>query len=262
MLDLDWSTILWEILNFLIITVVLYFLVFKPMAKRAELRAIEKATLKAELEHDRAEAAVKLDEIDDRLINLEEEIQKISDEAYANSQILQNNLLEATHEEAKTILLNAVNESRKEQLVDIKKNQVELVNTVLKITRDTLQSVIPPEVHTRLVEELSTAIWDMGRSDMSAVQRVRDSLEGRQPTVRIEVPAALTNEQYLKLLNTFNALADKEVDLQIKVVPEMIAGIKARIGDIVLDNSLSNQIDSLRDQVSRSMETFSPVQNE
>ena len=82
---------------------------------------------------------------------------------------------------------------------------------------------------------------------MSAVQRVRDSLEGRQPTVRIEVPAALTNEQYLKLLNTFNALADKEVDLQIKVIPEMIAGIKARIGDIVMDNSLGNQIDSLRD---------------
>ena len=128
MLDLDWSTILWEILNFLIITVVLYFLVFKPMAKRAELRAIEKATLKAELEHDRAEAAVKLDEIDDRLINLEEEIQKISDEAYANSQILQNNLLEATHEEAKTILLNAVNESRKEHLVTSKIGG--LVNTV------------------------------------------------------------------------------------------------------------------------------------
>ncbi len=34
MLDLDLSTIIWEIINFLVLTVALYFLVFKPMTKR------------------------------------------------------------------------------------------------------------------------------------------------------------------------------------------------------------------------------------
>ena len=145
MLDLDWSTILWETLNFLLITVVLYFLVFRPMAKRAEIRAIEKARLKAELEFDRSEAAVKLEEIDDRLVNFEQEVQKISDEAYASSQNLQTNLLEATRKEAKTVMLDAVKEARKEQFVDIKHNQVELVAAILAITKQTLKSVIPPE---------------------------------------------------------------------------------------------------------------------
>src|SRR5665811_76082 len=142
MLDLDWSTILWETLNFLLITVVLYFLVFRPMAKRAEIRAIEKARLKAELEFDRSEAAVKLEEIDDRLVNFEQEVQKISDEAYAGSQNLQTNLLEATRKEAKTVMLDAVKEARKEQFVDIKHNQVELVAAILAITKQTLKSVI------------------------------------------------------------------------------------------------------------------------
>lgn len=262
MLDLDWSTILWEILNFLLISVILYFLVFRPMAKRAEIRAIEKAQLKAELELDRAEAGVKLEEIDDRLINLEEEIQTISDEAYASSQLLQSNLLEATREEASAILMDAVNESRKEQLVDIKRNQVALVSAVLAISKQTLKSVIPPEVHARLLEELTSNIWNLGKTDMHTVQNIRESLEDRTPTVEVSVPLELTNEQRMKLLNTFNALADKEVDMDIKLVPEMIAGIKARIGDIVLDNSLGDQIDTLKDQVSRSLEIFASIQDD
>ena len=97
---------------------------------------------------------------------------------------------------------------------------------------------------------------------MRTGQNIRDSLEDRLPTVQVSIPVALTQEQRMKLLNTFNALADKEVDLDIQIVPEMIAGIKARIGDIVLDNSLGNQIDNLKDQVSRSLETFSPIQDD
>ena len=100
MLDLNIGTIIWEIVNFVIITVVLYFLVFKPMTKRAEARAIEKAENKAALERDVEEAAVRLREIEDRLSHLDEEVQVITDEAYSNSQVLQKELLEATRQEA------------------------------------------------------------------------------------------------------------------------------------------------------------------
>ena len=128
MLDLNIGTIIWEIVNFLIITVVLYFLVFKPMTKRAEARAIEKAENKAALERDVEEAAVRLREIEDRLSHLDEEVQVITDEAYSNSQVLQKELLEATRQEADQIMLDAVQEARKEQAIDIKKNQIELVD--------------------------------------------------------------------------------------------------------------------------------------
>ena len=121
MLDLNISTIIWEIVNFLIITVVLYFLVFKPMTKRAEARAIEKAENKAALERDVEEAAVRLREIEDRLSHLDEEVQVITDEAYSNSQVLQKELLEATRQEADQIMLDAVQEARKEQAIDIKR---------------------------------------------------------------------------------------------------------------------------------------------
>ena len=81
MLDLDLSTIIWEIINFLALTVILYFLVFKPMTKRAEERSIEKAALRAALQKDQMDAEQRLEELDQRLLNLDEEIEKITDQA-------------------------------------------------------------------------------------------------------------------------------------------------------------------------------------
>ena len=262
MLDLDLSTIIWEILNFLVLTVILYFLVFKPMTKRAEERAIEKAALRAELQRDQMDARQRLEELDERLINLDEEIEKITDQAYVNSQIQQKDLLEATREEAESIMMEAVSEARKEQEVDIKRLQNNLVDTVISISNATLRQVTPAQVHDTLIEEMTRHIWNMGRTDMRMVQNIRESLEERIPTVDLEVPRELTPEQQLKLLNTFNALTDKEVELEVTVRPELVSGIRARVGDIVLDNTISAHLDSLRDEIGQKLETLAKPDDE
>ena len=262
MLDLDLGTIIWEILNFLVLTVILYFLVFEPMTRRAEERAIEKAALRAALQRDHLDARQRVEELDERLLNLGEEIERITDEAYVNSQIQQRDLLDATREEAEFIMMEAVNEARKEQEVDIKRLQGDLVETVIRISNDTLREVTPAQVHDQLIEEMTRNIWNMGRTDMRMVQNIRESLEARIPTVEIEVPRELTTEQQMKLINTFNALADKEVDLEVAVKPELVSGIRARVGDIVLDNTIYAHLDSLRDEIGQKLETLAKPENE
>ena len=262
MLDLDLGTIIWEIINFLVLTIVLYFLVFKPMTKRAEERATEKAAARAALLADRDTAALKLAELDERLLNLDEEIQQITDEAYENSQIQQKDLLDATREEANQIMMEAVSEARKEQEVEIKRSQMNLVDNVIAISNDTLARITPPKVHDELIEELSRTIWNMGKTDMRMVQGIRDSLADRIPTVEVAVPRELSAEQQMKLISTFNALADKEVDLEISIQPELVAGIKARIGDIVLDNSVGTHLKSLRDEINLKLETVAAPDDE
>lgn len=262
MLELDWSTILWEIVNFLIITVVLYFLVFKPMTKRAEQRAIEKAEAKAELEASREESAALLAEIEDRLANLDKEIQQISDEAYANSQVLQEELLQATREEAEQIMVDALQEARKEQLVDYKENQSKLVDTVLGVTAKTLRKALPPQVHERMLDELSSYIWNLGKTDMRLVESIRESLSERSALVELAVPVPLTNEQYVKLFNTFNALVDDEIQLEVEIDDSLIAGAKARFGDVVLDNSLLAQVEGAREDVDKALELDTLVTND
>jgi len=232
------------------------------MTRRAEERAIEKAALRAALQRDHLDARQRVEELDERLLNLGEEIERITDEAYVNSQIQQKDLLDATREEAEFIMMEAVNEARKEQEVDIKRLQGDLVETVIRISNDTLREVTPAQVHDQLIEEMTRNIWNMGRTDMRMVQNIRESLEARIPTVEIEVPRELTTEQQMKLINTFNALADKEVDLEVAVKPELVSGIRARVGDIVLDNTIYAHLDSLRDEVGQKLETLAKPENE
>jgi F0F1-type ATP synthase membrane subunit b/b' len=232
------------------------------MTRRAEERAIEKAALRAALQRDQLDAEQRLEELDERLINLDEEIEKITDQAYINSQNQQEELLEATRQEAEFIMMEAVAEARKEQEVDIKRLQNDLVETVINISNDTLREVIPSEVHDQLLEEMTRNIWNMGRTDMRMVQNIRESLEERIPTVEVEVPRELTTEQQMKLLNTFNALTDKEVDLEVTVKPELVSGIRTRVGDIVLDNTISAHLESLRDEIGLKLETLAKPDNE
>lgn len=256
MLDIKLSTIIWEVLNFLLITLVLYLLVFKPMSKRAKARSIEKAALRLALEQDREEAARQLQEAETRLMKLDGEIQQITDEAYANSRLLQDELLDATRAEASKILQDAIQEARKEQAIELQEHSSALVDLVLEVTKQSLQSVTPPGVHDALVDELSAHIWNLGKTEMTRVQTIRDSLEGRNPSAQLYSPRPLSKEQYVKIYNTFNALSDREIALEVLEDPALIAGLKLRIGDYLIDNSLGSQISQMRQDVRAKLETM------
>jgi len=123
MLDVFLDTIVWQIINFIIIAVALYYLVFKPVARNADRRAKEKAELMRELKEDREEAARKLEEINNRLSNLDEEIEQILQEAYEKNKVKQEELLQATYEEAMQIMANAIQQAKQEQRAELNKNR-------------------------------------------------------------------------------------------------------------------------------------------
>jgi F-type H+-transporting ATPase subunit delta len=84
---------------------------------------------------------------------------------------------------------------------------------------------------------------------MRQVRNIRDSLVEQTPTVYITTAKILSPEQQRSLVRTFGALADKNISMDIEVDPELIAGIRARIGDLVVENSLAVDLNELRSEV-------------
>ena len=262
MLDVYLDTIVWEIINFIIITVALYYLVFKPMARNADRRAKEKAELLRELEEDREEAARKLEEINQRLSHLDEEIEQILQEAYEKSRARQEELLQATYEEAAQIMADAIKQARQEQRAELNKNRQVFTDTILQITGEILQQVIPPQVNDILIDDLTASIWNLGEDDVQRLNTIRGSLEEQMPIIDLTVVRPLTIEQQSKLYNTFSALADKDVEINVEVEPRLIAGVRARIGDFVLDNSVLTNVDNVRTEVNKILEQLSRESHE
>lgn len=254
MLDIDLVTILAEIINFLVLAAVLYFLLFKPIVKRIEQRAKKNEALLAEAQEKRQEAEEKLNEIEQRLSNIDTEIEDRLQQAYEQAQSEKESLLEATQEEAARILSEAENEAEKRQKQEIEELQEELVETILNISGQLLAKTAPPVVHENLVEELNSEIWDLGKSDMRQVRTIRDSLAERTPTVNVTSAKELTPEQQRSLIRTFSALADSNVNMEIDIDPDLIAGIRVRMGDLVVDNTLATELTELKSDVVQSLE--------
>lgn len=254
MLDIDLITILAQIINFLVIAAALYFLLFKPTVKRIEKRAQEKEEMLSNAKQKENEAEEKLAQIEARLADIDNEIETQLEEAYQNAQSESEALLLETQKEAEKIIRDAEKEAEKRQNLEMEQLEQELVDTILNISSQVLSKSTPDKTHEKLIEELNQEIWDMGKSDMPQVRTIRDSLSERTPTVNVVSAKELTPEQQRSLVRTFSALADRNVNMEIEIDPELIAGIRLRMGDLVVENNLAVELEELRAKVLESLE--------
>ena len=249
MLDIDLVTILAEIINFLILAAALYFLLFKPTMKRIDQRSAEKESLLNQIREKEVEAEHKRVEIEQRLSTIDAEIETRLEAAYQQAKEESSSLLEITQKEAEKILSEAENEAAKRQNQEIEELQENLVDTILNICGRLLQKTTPEVTHDKLIEDLNSEIWDLGKSDMRQVRNIRDSLIEHTPTVYITTAKILSPEQQRSLVRTFGALADKTINMNIEVNPELIAGVRARIGDLIVENTLAMELINLKSEI-------------
>lgn len=254
MLDIDLTTILAEIINFLVIAAALYFLLFKPTVKHIEKRAQEKEEMMLNAKQKENEAEEKLAQIEARLADIDKEIEARLEEAYQNAQSESEALLAETQKEAEKIIRDAEKEAERRQSLEMEELEQELVDTILNISAQVLSKSTPDKTHEKLIEELNQEIWDMGKSDMPQVRTIRDSLSERTPTVNVVSAKELTPEQQRSLVRTFSALADRNVNMEIEIDPGLIAGIRLRMGDLVVENNLAVELEELRAEVFESLE--------
>lgn len=254
MLNLDPVTFLAEIINFLVLAVALYFLLFKPVAKRMKMQAEEEQVRMESTREMETQARQNLEETESRLANLEEEIEARLQEAFLEAKAESQVLLEATEQEAKQILQEAEFEAVKHQRQEVKQLQKDLVGSILEISGQVLSRTSPDSVHENLIEKLTKEIWDLGKRDMRQVNAIRDSLSERIPTVIVSAAREISPEQQRDLIRTFSALVDRNVNMDIELNPSLIAGIRVRMGDLIVENSLAMELNELKSDIVASLE--------
>ena len=91
----------------------------------------------------------------------------------------------------------------------------------------------------------------MGKQDMHQVRTVRDSLTERTPTVRVASAKALTPDQQRALIRPVSALADRNVNMEIDVDPDLISGIRVHLGDLIVTNNLAVELNNLKTDIAK-----------
>lgn len=253
MLDFSIPTIILEIVNFLVLAALLYRFLFKKVIESVENRAREKERLLRELEENRQESARIRAELEERLASIDQEIRSMLDEAQAHLDGERGKVLEEVHKEAERILSEAYTETKRIQKLATTDFQDDLAKAIMSLSLAVITRSAPPELHDTMVKQVSERIWELGRSDMRQVEIVRQSLSDRSPLVHVQTARPLTEEQQRELARTFSALADHQIELEIENKPDLAAGMSVRIGDLIVDNTLSSQMDAFREDIALSV---------
>jgi F-type H+-transporting ATPase subunit b len=248
MLNLDAATVIFQIINFGILGGLLYWLLFKPAMRTIRERAAERERRLTELERERRTMAVRRAELEERLSRLDEEAANIVALAQDRAQQRQQELLQEAREEVEQILVEAQADAYRVRRQSVETFHRDLVEAVLDVSGMVIGNVLPENVHDALVRQLSERIWEMGRTEIQRVEAFRSSLGEREPTAHVVTAESLNVEQQGLMARTFTALADRHVDLEVQVEPKLVAGVRVRIGDIVVDSSIAGQMDELRER--------------
>jgi F-type H+-transporting ATPase subunit b len=249
MLNLDLATIVFQVINFLLLAVLLNRFLFQPLLRNARERKAEREQLLQQLAEERQKAVGVRQEQQQWQAQIEEEMQEARREVRARAEAERQELLAEARAEAERVLAEAQADAQRTTQQATTEFHGDLVDTVLTVSASVVGRVAPPEVHNALVSGLSERIQEMGRSEMQRVETLRHSLGEREPTARIVSARELSVEQQGQLAQILTALADRRVSFELETDPGLVAGLRVRLGDTVMDNSIAGRLQDLKGQV-------------
>jgi F-type H+-transporting ATPase subunit b len=242
-------TVVFESLNFLVLAGLLYFFLFKPMMANIEARAEEKREMLAQIKEQREEVADLRARWEERISSAEDEAASIVSEARGKAEAERETILKEAEEEVEQILGEAHQDAKRLREQAVEEFHSKVLDAILDVSALVINQLAPEEMHTSMVKDLVGRIWEMGRSEMERVEAFRRSLGDRAPTAHVTSARSLSPELRGELARTLAALADRNVDLDIAVKPELAVGVQVRLGDIVVENTIASQMDDLKDDV-------------
>jgi F-type H+-transporting ATPase subunit b len=254
MLNLDFATVVFQIINFLALVALLYYFLFRPVMHNVKERMAKKERLAREIARDRQETARMRAELEARLERADEESAAIIAGAQEQAEDERMALLEEAHSEVERILVEAHSDAQRLRRQAVEDFHDDVLDAILDISGQVIGRTAPPEVHDALVQQLNDRIWELGRSEMERVEVLRRSLGDRAPTAHVTSAQPLSAERQGQLARTFTALADRHVNLELRTDPDLVAGLQVRLSDMVVDNSIAGQLNELREAVSKAFQ--------
>ena len=246
MLKLDWTTLLFQIANFVALVFILNRVLFRSLGGKLDER---QRVISETLENARDQEA----DAERLRRDLEKHRTRIEAEAERRLQRAQAEAAEqseALFEEARARLDRLTDEMREDILRQrnevVAENYEEILDTVIALSGSVVQSVTTRRTHDDLVTNFCASIYQLPQADVEEYRRL---ISGRVPTAFVKTPVALTAEQTQTLEDTLSSLIDRRMELEIETDPSLIAGIQVRLADKLIDNSVRKQLDRIRDRV-------------
>ncbi|MCJ7738861.1 MAG: F0F1 ATP synthase subunit delta [Anaerolineae bacterium] len=239
-MEINLSTLLLQVANFIIMVFILARFLFKPLKETLEKRAmrVTQATDEAERaarESDalKREYEKKRDEMDTEFATLKNEARLVIEEA-------RQQMLKEAYDEIEAMRARAQEELEQQRTEAMRLHRVKIGEVVTALVGRMVKDVLSPQLQQAYLD----AFFDQLRS----VQWNGDGPDDGEESVRAELFTAtdLCEANETRVAAVLETVVSQPIDLSCRVDPDLIAGAMVRLGDLLVDGSLQGQIEHLR----------------
>lgn len=238
-MELNWSTFLLEVVNFLILVWLLKRFLYRPVLDVIHRRRAEIEQRLARAEKLQSEARKLQERYEHRLADWEQErhrarealARELESERARRMQEIEEELQEEREK------MRAA-EARRQ--ADVKRRiEEEALAQAARFATRLLENLAGPELQERLVE---LAIGELSRLPRDRVKLLHDTGRGSADSIEVSTAFVLSDEQKGKLKEALHALAGMVIPVHFRLDSSLIAGVRVTIGDWSLGLNLRDEL--------------------
>ncbi|WP_193164226.1 F0F1 ATP synthase subunit delta [Microbulbifer hainanensis] len=238
-MELNWSTFLLEILNFLVLVWILKRFFYKPLQEVIARRQQEIEARVAEAEKMRSDAQQLQQQYEGRQAGWENERQQarevLQKEIKDTRARLEDELQESLQQQRQRAEVVAQRQ-RREQLRQLEQQAVEQGG---EFAARLLQQSAGPDLESRL---LALLLDSLGKVSTEQLNELREAAQKNAQVVEVASAFPLPSHQRDEIASALAELLEGQVDCHFVEAPELIAGLRIAIGAWVLGANVRDEL--------------------
>jgi F-type H+-transporting ATPase subunit b len=245
MLNINWSTLLLQILNFVVMVFILARFFFKPVVRILDERSKKVTSALDEAEQQQREAGEMRVEYEKKLAEAQEQVVTMRQQAEDEFARNKKQLLDQTRkeiEEMRDKATSELEEARQHAIYQHRRELGRLVTTLsARLMREAGGDAFQRTNIEQFVERLSALSADEYRHRLEA-----SNVEVLQ--VQLVSASEVDADNLSRIEGRIQEITQQPTEMIHKVDPSLVAGATVRFGDIVIDGSLAGQLLGLNER--------------
>lgn len=240
MLDINLSTLLLQVANFLIMTYILTRFLFKPLKGTLDKRAHQVTRAVEEAEKTTREAEALREEYEKKRENIDAEIAALKNEARIVIDETRQQMLREAHQEIEAMHARAQEEIEERRAEALRLHRSQIGELVTALTRRLMQDILTPQLHQ--------AYLDAFLGQLRSLQLNGRIITSDEEAISAELITAIPvpQDNKARVASALETVTSQPIDLACRVDGGLIAGAMVRVGDTLIDGSLQGQLQQLR----------------
>jgi F-type H+-transporting ATPase subunit b len=234
-------TSLFQVVNFVVLVAILRWLLYRPLREAIDRRREANARAQTEAEAARREAAALQAKLDRQLADLDRDREKVIREARERAEAERQAWMAHTEEASRRRREELEHQLARERVEALRSLRAELVHSAVELASRLLSEASDSTLQLRLASRL---VDELRRIPDDERIRLRGEWDDGEAAL-VETTAELNGEALHELCSAIESLAGRPLGVSVQVRPDLLGGVRLRIGGHVWDASMAGRLEEL-----------------